>query len=379
MGTTETKIECQCGSHFKFDLEPVAGHAPRNLSCPSCGGDATAACETFIDFLRGQTTNLPTSGTRALKEIRLECGCGTHLKLDLELGEQQAPRPVNCPSCNIDLTPRANALIRNYASAHALNGEPAVGHQPAVPSQHPRPGHRPHPDRAESQKPKAKPLAHPAGRVRSGTAPWWPGVAGAIGGTLLGALIWYGVVKLAGPNANWLAFLPGALAGLGARFAGRGSPPYQGLAAAGVAVLGSVLMVWPLILAAVDRAALPHIRSAYQKQLVHAKAAVAARDDQETLRFVGETTTNSTVRVVYARLGPSTITPEMVAAWKETELPRLRALVDGSHSCAQFEREHLARAHATMRWEREFFAGFGVLGILFSAAGIVAAIKLGSP
>ena len=42
------KIECGCGQHYAFDVEPVEGHMPTAVKCPSCGADGTAAANAFI-------------------------------------------------------------------------------------------------------------------------------------------------------------------------------------------------------------------------------------------------------------------------------------------------------------------------------------------
>jgi hypothetical protein len=42
------KIECGCGQHYAFDVEPVNGHMPTAVKCPACGVDGTAAANIFI-------------------------------------------------------------------------------------------------------------------------------------------------------------------------------------------------------------------------------------------------------------------------------------------------------------------------------------------
>lgn len=44
----EVKIYCECGSKFKFDVEPVDGHLPAPVSCPVCGRDATPRANTIL-------------------------------------------------------------------------------------------------------------------------------------------------------------------------------------------------------------------------------------------------------------------------------------------------------------------------------------------
>jgi hypothetical protein len=42
------KIECGCGQKYAFEVEPVSGHMPTAVKCPSCGVDGTAAANAII-------------------------------------------------------------------------------------------------------------------------------------------------------------------------------------------------------------------------------------------------------------------------------------------------------------------------------------------
>jgi hypothetical protein len=45
---TSIKIECGCGQHYAFDVEPVNGQMPYTVACPVCGADGTAAANEVI-------------------------------------------------------------------------------------------------------------------------------------------------------------------------------------------------------------------------------------------------------------------------------------------------------------------------------------------
>ena len=122
----DTKIACQCGNHFKFGLDLVAGRAPDGLACPTCGAPATAACNALVDYLSGRDPAPPSTDTRPRKEVRVTCTCGARYKFDLELAEQTMPAPVVCPNCQIDLTPLANEEIRAYVAKHSAGLTPPV-------------------------------------------------------------------------------------------------------------------------------------------------------------------------------------------------------------------------------------------------------------
>ncbi|HEV2696124.1 MAG TPA: hypothetical protein VG347_24760 [Verrucomicrobiae bacterium] len=42
------KIECDCGQHYAFDVEPVNGRMGTEVACPSCGVDGTPAADHAI-------------------------------------------------------------------------------------------------------------------------------------------------------------------------------------------------------------------------------------------------------------------------------------------------------------------------------------------
>jgi uncharacterized protein YxjI len=44
----ELKLQCGCGTRYKFDVEPLDGRMPSAVSCPSCGADGTAAANEIL-------------------------------------------------------------------------------------------------------------------------------------------------------------------------------------------------------------------------------------------------------------------------------------------------------------------------------------------
>lgn len=42
------KIECECGQHYAFDVEPVNGRMPARVACPTCGSDGTISANDTI-------------------------------------------------------------------------------------------------------------------------------------------------------------------------------------------------------------------------------------------------------------------------------------------------------------------------------------------
>ena len=44
----EIKIQCGCGTKYKFDVEPVNGRMPTKVQCPSCGADGTTDANQIL-------------------------------------------------------------------------------------------------------------------------------------------------------------------------------------------------------------------------------------------------------------------------------------------------------------------------------------------
>ncbi len=57
--TMPVKINCGCGQHYAFDVEPVAGRMPANVACPTCGADGTDAANTSIAQTLAQRVATP--------------------------------------------------------------------------------------------------------------------------------------------------------------------------------------------------------------------------------------------------------------------------------------------------------------------------------
>jgi uncharacterized protein YxjI len=55
----EIKIQCGCGTKFKFDVEPVNGRMPVAAICPSCGANGTMDANQYIAQKLGATAYAP--------------------------------------------------------------------------------------------------------------------------------------------------------------------------------------------------------------------------------------------------------------------------------------------------------------------------------
>jgi hypothetical protein len=75
----EIKVLCDCGTKFKFDVEPVNGRMPAPVFCPACSADATAKANAFIQSAApaapvdpvGAPTNPPVPPAMAPSRLRI--------------------------------------------------------------------------------------------------------------------------------------------------------------------------------------------------------------------------------------------------------------------------------------------------------------------
>ncbi len=61
------KIECACGQRYAFDVEPVEGRVPSPVACPTCGVDGTAAANAVI----AGTLSVPAATQRTPGSLRV--------------------------------------------------------------------------------------------------------------------------------------------------------------------------------------------------------------------------------------------------------------------------------------------------------------------
>ena len=490
----DTKIACQCGNRFKFGMDLVNGRAPEGLICPTCGAPATAACNALVDFLSGKEPAPTATGARPVKEVKVSCTCGARYKFDLELAEKEMPSPVQCPGCQVDLTPLANEEIRSYVAKHAGDlasttaaapapavvtatapvaaapptptppavapppatpdltttasppqpavatpspaasaappaapapvatqpAEPATptapvatqptapvapaapaatpvldpfgpaptgkssgpnlrpleapkmtrpppGTTPAKPAAPASPASAPKSAKPDSSKPAAKAVAKPAASSREPSLAL--GVAGAVGGAIIGAGIWFAVLKSTGLNGGFMAPVLGTLAGFGARLLGRGASTILGGVACISAGIAICVMVWLAMSEHVNRQMRPQLKGHYDRSLAAAKEAAAAKTDAE-LRVVVARSTMS------ADPDGSRVTDADLKMFRTMRLPKMLELATGKVNREQFESRQLAEWRSSSDWMDVWQESLGMLGLLFLIAGVGAAARI---
>src|SRR5678815_1353274 len=78
------KIQCSCGQHYAFEIEPVNGRMPSPVACPACGADGTDAANEIIE--QSPVTIAPS---RASLRVSTHAGATT-----------QPRRPTGVPQMN---------------------------------------------------------------------------------------------------------------------------------------------------------------------------------------------------------------------------------------------------------------------------------------
>jgi hypothetical protein len=63
------KVECGCGQHYAFDVEPAAGQMPYAVSCPVCGADGTPAANEAIAQAEAPAIPAPTPAKPAVRVV----------------------------------------------------------------------------------------------------------------------------------------------------------------------------------------------------------------------------------------------------------------------------------------------------------------------
>src|SRR6185436_6001297 len=120
----EVKVQCPCGTRYKFDVEPINAHMPGPVSCPTCGADGTTASEAIIQqSLNARVVTVGAGGGHTVEKPRIRL----HVASPNTSGSAQAVAPM--------------APIAGHESTAPLQtgGAAALAASPPRESQAPRP------------------------------------------------------------------------------------------------------------------------------------------------------------------------------------------------------------------------------------------------
>jgi hypothetical protein len=152
----EVKIQCDCGTKYKFDVEPLDGRLPSRVHCPGCGSEGTDAANVQLQ----QKLTRPAASL-----------------------SKTAPIPIPKPTPSSRPGAESEVLIVEPAPARSAAGSKSI---------------------SASGRPS------PRGRFALG-------VLGAVVAGLLATLAWFFLVKATGYAMGFAAWGVGLLVGMGAR------------------------------------------------------------------------------------------------------------------------------------------------------------------
>jgi hypothetical protein len=157
------------------------------------------------------------------------------------------------------------------------------------------------------------------------------GIAGAVLGGGLGALIWYLIIRFTGYEIGIAAWGVGVLAGVGTRLLARNGSPALGVAAAVcalAAILGGQYFGAKDVVA---RELAKNFGEAYEERVQFAKQVVAAKDDDELKKLIALDMADEGQTP-----NPGAVTDEILAEYKEEDLPELRDMASGKLTKEEF-------------------------------------------
>ncbi len=106
------KIECECGQHYAFDVEPVNGQMDSTVACPGCGTDGTSAANVII------ASKLPPTLFASAPAVAAAAPSGTGVRLRATAPEHelpQVPAGVKLDARSLGLVDRETAEIEARA------------------------------------------------------------------------------------------------------------------------------------------------------------------------------------------------------------------------------------------------------------------------
>ena len=87
----ELKIQCGCGTKYKFDVEPINGRMPMRVECPSCGADGTTDANQVLAQKLPQTYPASSSPGPAMAVAAAPTAPAVRLAASPRLSEGAAP------------------------------------------------------------------------------------------------------------------------------------------------------------------------------------------------------------------------------------------------------------------------------------------------
>ena len=308
----EVKVQCPCGTRYKFDVEPINAHMPGPVSCPTCGADGTTASEAIIQqSLNARVVTLGAGGGQTAEKPRIRL----HVASPNNSGSAQAVAPM-APIAGHDST------------AHLQTGGAA-----ALAVSPPRESHAPRPVPA---------LVQPAAEPTRPKGNFGLGILGAVLGTLLSVAVWLGIFYTMESGSRSVLKLfaigVGLASGFGARLLSRdeGSKELGSITAA-IAFLGIFGAQYLIAKEQIVGSYKKVVNQAYEERIAYARKAVKAiptGSDQEIREFMIKESAEEGERIK-----PADIESDDIQEFRDKELPELRDLASGKLTKAQYQKD----------------------------------------
>ncbi|MCB1125250.1 MAG: hypothetical protein KDM81_02055, partial [Verrucomicrobiae bacterium] len=198
------------------------------------------------------------------------------------------------------------------------------------------------------------------------------GTVGAVGGALVGMMIWFLLIKATGYEIGWVAWGVGGLTGFVCRVLGAGYSRTLGFIAAGcafVAILGGEYLATQ---DAFNTLLANELEGTYEQHVAFARKAVNLETDDQIRQFLVDQSAEEGFS-----LPPETFTDEDIQSFREESLPELRDLAEGRPPKAEYEENLRKEISDAVRGEL-FKASFSLWTILWLILGVGSAWRLGT-
>lgn len=206
------------------------------------------------------------------------------------------------------------------------------------------------------------------------------GIAGAVVGGGLGALIWYLLIRFTGYEIGYAAWGVGVLAGLGTRLLARNGSPALGVAAA-VCALAAILGgqyfgakdVVAKAKAEQSSVMAGVLGNAYEDQVKFAQQVLVAQTEDELKKLVA-----TNIADEGETPNPGAITDEELAKFKKEQMPHLRELAAGKPSKEEFIANILGDVDQQFTGWNLMKETLSLFTLLWLFLGVSSAFKLGA-
>jgi|GEM_PF-1565516 len=197
------------------------------------------------------------------------------------------------------------------------------------------------------------------------------GAVGAVVGGLLGATVWYFLIKSTGSAFALVAWGVGAVTGLGAILLAKRGSMALGVLSATCALLAIVFGEYLAVKSIVTKEGMKLAVFAYVGELDFARKAVKAESPEDLRKLLAEENEKN----------PAEITDAELTTFQDEEMPRLRDLAKGKPSRTEYAKELGTRFAEEFDYQEYFFhedVKSGLFMVLFAVLGIASAYKIAS-